>query len=389
MTQQFDIEAIVKPFVGDVHTALDGFAGRAASLEAVIGELQAEQANLRRQLALSGAAGAVYEPERKGGWSAESRALLRNYLEGKSVSQMSGATPEAGGFAVPQDIAADIERLVQLQSPVRSVADVRRATTPRTRLLVSLNDATSGWVGETASRPTTQSPELRAVEPPIGTLYANADVTEELVEDFVNDFDIFLAETVVDQFASQEGAAFISGDGVNKPKGFTDYTAVASGDATRAFGELQYIPTGSASSLGTALPDKLIGMVFATKAAYRQAEGCAFMANTATIQALSELKIGTGDARPLYLPSLREGTPGLLLGFPLVEAEHMPAVASGAFPIAFGNWQRGYTILDRTETTILRDPYSKKGAVQFYVRKRVGGAVRNSEAIKLLKVATS
>ena len=113
----------------------------------------------------------------------------------------------------------------------------------------------------------------------------------------------------------------------------------------------------------------------------------AWMASTAVVQALTELKDTEG--RPLYIPSYREGVPGTLIGFPMVEAEHMPAVASGAFPMAFGNWQRGYTIADRSGLRILRDPYTKKGFVQFYVHKRVGGVVRNSDAIKVLKVAST
>lgn len=158
-------------------------------------------------------------------------------------------------------------------------------------------------------------------------------------------------------------------------------------EATRTFGELQYIPTGAAANLGADLPGKLLAMIFATKAGYRQNAAAAWMASTPVVQALSELKDSQG--RPLYLPSLREGTPGTLIGFPMIEAEHMPAVSTNSFPMAFGNWQRGYTIADRSGVEILRDPYTKKGFVQFYIRKRVGGTVRNSDAIKVLKVATT
>jgi HK97 family phage major capsid protein len=267
------------------------------------------------------------------------------------------------------------------------VADVRRVDTPNFRLIVNLRGTGSGWVGETATRTATAAPTLASVEPTLGTVYALAEVTEELLADFVANLDSFLTEDVAEHLAARESDAFINGDGTNRPTGFLAGTPSASGDGTRVFGDVQFIPTGNASTLGADLPGKLLAMIFATKAGYRQAEGATWLASTAVIQALSELKDTQG--RPLYIPSLREGTPGSLLGFPMVEAEHMPAVASGAFPIAFGNWKRGYSIIDRTGIEILRDPYTKKGSVMFYIRKRVGGAVRNSEAIKLLKVATA
>jgi HK97 family phage major capsid protein len=373
----FNLEQIVKPFVDDVHTALKGFEGKAASLESVVAELQAEQANIRRA-ALLGA-----PPESRKSATPEEKAALVEFVK----TGMNGTTGPTGGHAVPETIAADIEATALKLSPVRAVADVRRVETPDYKLLVNIRGTGSGWVGETATRSGTTEPSLESITPPMGTVFALAEVTEELLGDFANNLEAFLTEDVAQHLAEQESIAFISGDGTNKPRGFTSGTINASGDATRVFGHLQHIPTGNASTLGSDLPGKLLAMIFATKAGYRQANGAAWMASTAVIQALSELK--DNQNRPLYIPSLREGTPGTLLGFPMVEAEHMPAVASNSFPMAFGNWQRGYTVVDRTQIEILRDPYSKKGAVQFYVRKRVGGAVRNSEAIKLLKVATA
>jgi HK97 family phage major capsid protein len=243
-------------------------------------------------------------------------------------------------------------------------------------------------LGETETRATTTAPSLAAIEPKLGTVYSLTPITEELLEDFAGDAERWLVQDVGQHIGEAESQAFISGDGDDKPTGFLTSTINASGDGTRTFGHLQYIPTGSTSCLGNnvTLPENLLAMVFALRAGYRQS-GAAWMANTATIEALSKLK--DEDNRPLFYPSLREGTPGTLLGYPLVEAEHMPRVTSGAFPIAFGAWQRGYTVVDRTGFTVLRDPYTVKGQVQFYVRKRVGGAVRDSNAIKVLKVATN
>ena len=377
MSDNFDLARIVKPFVDDVNTALKGFEGKAASLESVVHELREEQAAIRRGALFGGGA-----TEGKSAVTAEDRAALVGFVKG-----MDGTTGPNGGYNVPETIASDIEAQVLKMSPVRAVADVRTIDTPNYRLLVNLRGTGSGWVGETDTRSTTTTPTLASITPPLGTVYALAEVTEELVADFASNIEQFLTLDVSEHLAEKESAAFISGDGTDKPKGFLASTIVASGDATRTFGELQYIPTGAASTLGTDLPGKLLAMIFATKAGYRQNAAAAWMASTPVVQALSELKDTTG--RPLYLPSLREGTPGTLIGFPMVEAEHMPAVASGTFPMAFGNWQRGYTIADRSGVEILRDPYTKKGFVQFYIRKRVGGTVRNSDAIKVLKVASS
>lgn len=376
MADNFDLEQIVKPFVDDVNTALKGFEGKAASLESVVHELREEQAAIRRQNLLGGSAG----HEGNGGATTEEKQALVDYVKG-----MNGTTGPTGGFAVPETIASDIEARVLKMSPVRAVADVRTIDTPNYRLLVNLRGTGSGWVGETDTRSTTSTPTLESITPPLGTVYALAEVTEELVQDFADNIESFLSDDVAEHLAEKESDAFINGDGADKPKGFLAGTIVASGDATRTFGDLQFIATGSANTLGSDLPGKLLAMIFATKAGYRQS-GAAFMANTAVIEALGLLK--DQENRPLFYPSLREGTPGTLLGFPLVEAEHMPAVATGTYPVAFGNWQRGYTIVDRSGLEILRDPYTKKGAVQYYIRKRVGGTVRNSEAIKVLKCST-
>ena len=375
---EFNIEEIIKPFVDDVSAALKGFEGKAASLESVVHELREEQKSINRAALFGGIA-----TDGKGAASAEEKQALVDYVKG-----MNGTTGPTGGYNVPETIASDIEARMLKMSPVRAVADVRAVDTPNYRLLVNLRGTGSGWVGETDTRSTTSTPTLESITPPLGTVYALAEVTEELVQDFAQNIESFLTQDVSEHLAEQESIAFISGDGTNKPEGFLTRTIVASGDAARDFGDLQYIPSGSATTIGssTTIPDNLLAMVFSMRAGYRQ-EGAAWMANTAVIESLGKLK--DGDNRPLFYPSLREGTPGTLVGFPLVEAEHMPAVASNSFPIAFGNFRRGYTIADRSGVEILRDPYTKKGFVQFYVRKRVGGTVRNSDAIKLLKVAST
>ncbi len=291
----YNLEQIVKPFVDDVHTALKGFEGKAASLESTVAELterlRASEASAARTRLFAGAT-----PEAKSAASHEDKAAIRDFV----AKGLNGTTGPTGGFAVPEVIASDIAATALKLSPVRRVANVRRVDTPNYRMLVNVRGTGSGWVGETAARPETATPSLSSITPPLGTVYALADCTEELLGDFAVNVEEWLTDDVAEHLAEQESIAFISGDGTNKPRGFLSGTINATSDATRAFGAIQHIATGNASALGTDLPGKLLAMIFATKAGYRQADGAAWMASTAVIQALSELK--DSQVRPLYIP---------------------------------------------------------------------------------------
>lgn len=179
------------------------------------------------------------------------------------------------------------------------------------------------------------------MQPSGGTVYALPVATEEVIDDAIVNLEQFITDNVVDVIAEKESIAFIDGDGTNKPQGFLHRTGaralVSTIDAGRAVGVLQYVASGNASSLGSSgnVIDALVSMVFATKAGYRQAPGAAWAASTDIISGLAKLKDAEG--RPLYTPSLQENVPGMLLGYPVIEMEHMDAVAANAFPIAFGN----------------------------------------------------
>jgi HK97 family phage major capsid protein len=390
MSATFDIEAILKPFVDDVRESLKGFDSRLSNATDTIREIE-RSANRAR--ALGGLVAPYSAPAgdgataRKGlAFDYEGRAALADYICKGTV--ISGAVDAEGGFLVPLMVANEIERLIELQSPVRRAARVVTMEGRDVRFPVGNAAMASGWVAEKGGRSTTASPDFFGVQPPGGELYAAPEVTLAALEDAAVLLEAFIETAVIDEFARNESDAFINGDGTDKPRGFLAGPApVATADATRAFGTLQYVPTGAASTLGTDLIGKLIAMIFAVKAGYRQAPGCGWMMSTAVLSDIANLKDTTG--RPLFLPSMREGVPGLLMGYPVFEAEHLPAVGANAFPVAFGNWPRGYVIGDRTPLSVLRDPYSKRGFLTLYFRKRVHGAVLNSEAIKLLKVAAS
>lgn len=307
-------------------------------------------------------------------------------LKDLQVKAMSVGTPADGGYALPEQIDRMVEQLSRDMSAVRSVANVIQVGTSDYKKLVNVNGIASGWVGETAARPATNTSQLAEVAPPMGTLYANPQVTQDALDDLFYNVEADVAAQLAEEFGIAEGAAFVSGNGTNKPKGFLAYTTAATADATRAFGTIEHIATGVAGDFAASnKADVLYDVIGKLKAAYRG--GSVWMMNKAVMFEILKLKDTTGQY--LWQPSLQEGFPIRLLGFGVVEAEDMPAKAANSLSIAFGNFKRGYTVVDRIGTRMLRDPYTNKPYVGFYTTKRVGGAVVNSEAIKVVKFAAA
>jgi HK97 family phage major capsid protein len=309
-------------------------------------------------------------------------AYLRKGLEsGVELKAMSGVTDAAGGYAVPEEIDAEIGRLLTAISPIRAIANVVKVGSAGYRKLVTAGGTPSGWVSETAGRPETATPSFTEIAPPFGELYANPAASQAMLDDAAFDVEAWLASEIATEFARAEGSAFVAGNGVNRPKGFLAAPVSTAPDASRAFGTLQYIVSGAAGGFGAGGSDKLIDLVQTLRPPYRQ--GAVFVMNSATASTIRKFK--TSDGAFLWQPGLAAGQPDSLLGYPVVEAEDMPDVAADSFSVAFGNFRAGYLIAERTETQILRDPFTNKPFVHFYATKRVGGQVANSEAIKLLK----
>jgi HK97 family phage major capsid protein len=295
---------------------------------------------------------------------------------------MSGASDAAGGYAVPEEIDAAIERTLKAISPIRAIANVVKVGSAGYRKLVTSGGTPSGWASETGARGETATPVFNEVAPPFGELFANPAASQAMLDDAAFDVEAWLAEEIAGEFARAEGAAFVAGNGVNKPKGFLASPATDEADGVRAFGTLQFVKTGAAGGFPATNPqDKLIDLVQTLRTPYRQ--GAVFVMNSATAARIRKFK--TSDGAFLWQPGLVSGQPDTLLGYPVVEAEDMPDVAADTLSIAFGNFKAGYLIAERTETQILRDPFTNKPFVHFYATRRVGGQVMNSEAIKLLK----
>lgn len=301
-------------------------------------------------------------------------------LELKALSAGSG--PD-GGYLVPPPVESDVLRRLAKLSPIRAIASNQVISTGLYKRAFSTAGPASGWVGEAASRPQTDSPVLAELAYPAMELYAMPAATQTLLDDAVVDIDRWLADEVETAFAEQEGTAFVLGDGVSRPKGFLASTTVA--DAAWSWGKLGTVSTGvSAAFAATSPSDILIDLVYALRAGYRQ--NACFVMNRHVQSAIRKMKDATGD----YLwqpPATADGT-ATLMSFPVVEAEDMPDIADGSLSIAFGDFRRGYLVVDRAGIRVLRDPYSAKPYVLFYTTKRVGGGVQDYAAIKLLRFGT-
>lgn len=319
----------------------------------------------------------------------EAKAAFDGYLKTGSVAGLevkaglsSGAS--SGGYVVPPETERAIERRLMAVSPMREIASVRTVSGGVFKKPVSTAGVVAGWVAETAARPETDPATMALLEFPAADLYANPAATQALLDDAMIDLDEWLAGEVEDAFAAQETSAFVTGNGVNKPKGFLAYDTVA--DSAHDWGKIGYVASGAAGGFATTDPaDKLLDLIYAPKAQYR-ANG-RFVMNRKTLSAVRKFK--DGDGNYVWQPAQRLGEVSSVLGYPVTEIETMPDVAAGALSIAFGDFQRGYLIVDRAGVRVLRDPFTAKPYVLFYTTKRVGGGVQNFDAIKVMKMAAS
>ena len=318
--------------------------------------------------------------EHKTGFEAYIRSGETGNLRQLEAKAMSYGSDPDGGYLVPDETAAEIGRRLALISPIRAIAGVRQVSAAVYKKPFAKTGPAVGWVSETAARPETTSPSLAELQFPTMELYAMPAATPTLLEDAVVDIDAWIADEVETAFAEQEGAAFINGDGINKPKGFLAETTVA--ESAWSWGNLGYEATGVDGDFPASdASDVLIDTIYALKAGFRQ--NANWVMNRKTQAEIRKLK--DADGNYLWQAPASAGLSASLMGFPLIEAEDMPDIASDAMAIAFGDFRRGYLIVDRTGVRVLRDPYSAKPYVLFYTTKRVGGGVQDFDAIKLLK----
>jgi len=300
-------------------------------------------------------------------------------LEAKALSPASG--PD-GGYLVPMAAEREILRRMAASSPIRALATVRPVSTATFKKAYSSVGAGAGWSGVAPGPGGTTPQQLSDLTFPTFELFAQPAATQTLLDDASVDVERWIAEEAEVAFAEQEGAAFVNGDGTTRPQGFMAVPRVA--NASWAWGSLGTINTGAAGAFpATNASDVIVDLVYALKAGYRQ--NGTFVMNRKTQSEVRKLK--DADGRYLWAPPSIAGAPASLMNFSVVEAEDMPDIAANACAIAFGDFRRGYLIVDRMGIRILRDPFSAKPYVLFYTTKRVGGGVQDFDAIKLLKFA--
>ena len=292
-------------------------------------------------------------------------------LTGDEQKALSAGVLADGGYLLTPQVSNRIIGIIRESSPLRGAATVETIGTDTLEFLVDTGDVTMGWVGETAARPETATPQLVKRQIVTGEQYANPAITQKLLDDATMNPEMWLAQKVADKFARTEATAFVNGDGVNKPRGFLNYAA---GSGLNQIPRFVFGATGGTPNVDA---DRLISMMFALKDPF--ASRAAWLMNRAVMPMIMRLKDGGGAY--LWEPGLGMGVPSSILGRPVRFAADMPLPAPGAESLAFGDWQMAYTILDRVGIRTLRDPYTNKPYVHFYSTRRVGGAVVDFEAL--------
>jgi HK97 family phage major capsid protein len=331
-----------------------------------------------------GGGGAGQTPEAMNRLKAFNHLMRRGAQDIKELEVQAAASTLSdpdGGFTVPEEVDAAIDRVAGTIQAMRRLATVRTISTDTYKKLVNQGGATSGWVAEKESRTETSTPTLAEIAINTKELYAMPYATQTLLDDSRVDIGAWLAEEVSVEFNEEEGKAFISGNGVGEPKGIDAYTKVA--NASYAWGKVGYIAGGHATLLNNA--DKLIDLQHALKPVYRN--GAQWLMADSTMQVIRKFKDGEGNY--LWRPGLLQDAPDTLLGKPVEYDDNVAAIGAGSYSIFYGNFKRAYLIVDRLGTRVLRDPYTAKPYVAFYTTKRVGGGLVHYEALKALKIAAS
>lgn len=299
-------------------------------------------------------------------------SFTRKGLESKALS--SGSDPD-GGYVVPTEMSNRVITRIFETSPIRQIANVQSISTDQLEILVDYNEATAGWTSETESRPETNTPQLGKKIIPVHELYAQPKATQRLLDDAAINMESWLADKVADKFRRTENAAFVSGDGAGKPRGFLTY---ASGTS---YGQIEQVTSASTTG-GEVNSDDLPKLLYSLKSEYQN--NATFLMKRSTLEQVRRLK--GSDGQYYFIPALSQGAADTILGKNVLQCDDMPVLATDSLSIAVGDFNEGYQIVDRIGIRVLRDPFTEKPFVKFYTTKRTGGDVANFEAIKLLKM---
>ncbi len=378
----------------EVKAAVAGFLSEFNAFQSDIkAKLQEQESRLamldRKSIAMNRpplARAAETETPHKKAFAAYLRSGDDDGLRGLTVEEkaLSTAVAADGGYLVDPITAGQIVGVLRSSASIRTIANVVTVEASAFDVLVDHTDIGAGWATETATAGETGTPQVDRISIPLHELSALPKASQRLLDDSAFDVEGWLAQRIADKFSRAEAQAFIAGDGHDKPTGFLNYPKVD--NDLFAWGSLGYVPTGADGDFDAAEPaDAIVDLVYALGARYRA--NATFVMNSKTAGAVRKMK--DADGRFLWSDGLAAGEPARLMGYPVLIAEDMPDIASGAFAIAYGDFRAGYTVAERPDLRILRDPFSAKPHVLFYATKRIGGDVSDFAAIKLLKFASA
>lgn len=309
-----------------------------------------------------------------------SDAFRSHFKRGDIQASLNKGADSEGGYLAPVEWDRTItDKLVEV-SAMRQIASVQTISTAGFTKLFNLRGTASGWVGEETARPETATATFGTMTITPGEIYANPGATQGMLDDAEVNLEAWLAGEVQTEFAKQEGLAFVSGNGTNKPAGFLSH---ATGGANAAANPLGAIEVLTAAGTTAVTEDELLETIYAVPSSYTA--NARWVMNRTTMGIIRKLR--DGDGRQLWQPSTAAGQPSTLLNYAVTEMQDMPDMATGTQPIAFGDFMRGYLVVDRTGVRVLRDPYTAKPKVLFYTTKRVGGAVVDPQGLKVMEMA--
>lgn len=360
------------------HDALQAL--KVETINAEIGKLQKAVDDVNVKLAAAQMGGAGVGDTLK---DAEySEAFKAHFKKGEFQAALNKGADDQGGYLTPVEWDRTITDKLVLMSPMRQLANVQKVSGAGHKKLFNMGGTSSGWVGETAARPQTNTSTFASLDFGWGEIYANPAATQQILDDSEIDLEAWLAGEVDTEFSKQEGVGFSSGDGVNKPFGILTYVTGGANAAKHPFGAIQAVNSGAAAAITA---DGIIDLIYDLPSAFTA--NARFTMNRKTQGAVRKLKDGQGNY--LWQPSYVAGQPATLAGFAITEDPNMPDVAANAIAALFGDFKRTYTIFDRVGVRVLRDPFTAKPYVLFYTTKRVGGGVHNPEPMRALKIAAA
>lgn len=376
-----EIESRPKNAVSDVvlNEKLGTINGTITNLEAALQAIQS-RVDANNVIAAPGIIGDIQgNPEYIGNFKTHMRVGDRATVEVQNAMSI-GSAPD-GGYLAPIEWDRSITDQLVLSSPIRANSEVINISGQGFSRLYAVGQPGSGWVGETAARPETSTPQFVPLSFVTGEIYANPAITQQALDDPAVSLESWLANGVQEEFSRQENIAFLSGNGVNKPRGILTYVTGGSNAATHPFGAILAEVAGAAAVL---VADDFIDLIMGHPSE-RITGNAKFYMNRLTQAAIRKLKNTDGDY--IWQMGLVAGQPSSLLSHPIVDVTGMPLIATGNNVALFGDMKMTYLVVDRVGIRVLRDPYTNKPYVMFYTTKRVGGGVQNPEYMRALKMA--